>query len=467
MKLEFFGAAQTVTGSKHLLTTDKGTKVLLDCGMFQGSSVDGDILNRHFGFYPADIDYVFLSHAHIDHSGLLPRLVREGFEGKIYATPATISLCEIMLADSAHIQQAEIKYVNQRRVRRNEPLLKPLYYATDVDKCLARFEPVEYDTWTQIDEEVSLLFTHSGHILGAAAVNMKLKNDKGKEVAITFTGDIGRPNDKILKPPAPFPQADYIICESTYGDRLHEPEPDLEAHLLRIVKETCVDNRGKLIIPAFSVDRTQEIIYALDRLEHEDKLPQIDVYLDSPLSVRATHIMNNHHECFNPEIIQYINIDGDAFGFPQLHYVSDVNESKAINDENGPAIIISASGMAEAGRIKHHIRNNIEDSRNTILIVGYCTPDSLGGQLRNGEKEVTIFGHEYPVKARVVVMDSFSAHGDYEEMQEYLACQDISKVKKLFLVHGEYETQEQFAVKLRDQGFKRVIIPEMGDEELL
>lgn len=464
MKIQFYGAAQTVTGSKHLITTDSGTRVLLDCGLFQG--IGTTEMNQSFGFDPASIDYLVLSHAHIDHSGLIPRLVGQGFRGQIYCTPATRDLCEFLLSDSARIQESDLERINRRRQKRGERTLEALYTEDDVKQALSLFRTVSYHQTFFLTDEISVCFYDAGHIMGSASVFLTTGHG-GNQTKIFFTGDIGRPNDKILRSPEPVPQADYIICESTYGDRLHESEPDLKGHLLRIVYETCVANRGKVIIPAFAVDRTQELIYALDQLENEDRLPRLNVYVDSPLAVNATKVMKSHEECFNPDILAYIKKDGDAFGFPTLRYVSDVEDSKRINASDEPCIIISASGMAEAGRIKHHIRNNIESHRNTILIVGYCSPDSLGGALKRGNKTVRIFGEEYPVKANVEVMDSFSAHADYEEMIGYLSSQDKSQVKAIFLVHGDLDTQQVFRQKLLAEGFQKVHIPALQEGVVL
>jgi metallo-beta-lactamase family protein len=459
MQLQFFGAARTVTGSKHLITTERGTKILLDCGLFQG--IQTDEWNQEFGFKPAEIDYLILSHAHIDHSGLIPRLVRKGFRGPIYCTPATADLCRIMLLDSAHIQEKDLERINKRRRRQGRPELDLLYGAEDAERALDLFKTVPYGQPFRLgNDEVDVFFTDAAHILGSAAVHLTIK-DNGTFKKLTFTGDIGRPEDKILRKPDTFPQADIIICESTYGDRLHEAQPDLQEHLQRIVHKTCVENRGKLIIPAFAVDRTQELIYALDQLSSAGRLPRLPVYIDSPLAIKATRIMKEHEECFNPEILDYIERDGDAFAFPYLHYISDVAESKALNTRDEPCIIISASGMAEAGRIKHHIKNNIEDPRTTILFVGYAAPNTLGGALRRGEKSVRIFGEDCPVKASIEIVDSFSAHGDYTEMLHFLACQEASQVKELFLVHGEFDTQVAFKLKLQEAGFQSVRIPAM------
>lgn len=460
MKIQFYGAAQRVTGSKHLITTQKGTRILLDCGLFQG--INTSDLNLQFGFDPKEVDILVLSHAHIDHTGLVPRLVKKGFRGDIYATYATKDLCEIMLYDSAYIQEKDLERVNERRQKRGEPLLELLYGEEDVDKALTLFKTVDYHEPFYLEEGVKVEYFDSGHILGSAGIYMTF--DEGDQTkTLFFTGDVGRPNDKILRSPEPFPQADYIICESTYGDRLHEPEIDMKAHLLRVVHDTCVVRKGKLIIPAFAVDRTQELIYALDQLSSEGRLPKIQVYVDSPLAVKATMVMKRNESCFNPKILGYIKHDGDAFGFSNLHYISEVNQSKALNDSKEPCIIISASGMAEAGRIKHHIANNIENRNNTILLVGYCSPESLGAALKAKPKHVKIFGEVHRLNAHIEVMDSFSAHADYSELITYLGCQDASKVKQLFLVHGELPNQLAFKNRLMLAGFGHILIPTQGE----
>jgi metallo-beta-lactamase family protein len=458
MNIQFFGAARTVTGSKHLITTEKGTKILLDCGLFQG--IQTDELNERFGFKPSDVDYLILSHAHIDHSGLIPRLVKQGFSGPIYCTPATADLCRVMLLDSAHIQEKDLERINRRREKQGRPKLDELYNTEDAVHALSLFKTIKYGQTFHIgpENEVAVVLTDAAHLLGSAAVHLTIP-DAGAVKQVTFTGDIGRPEDRILRKPDVFPQADFIICESTYGDRLHEKQTDMKGHLLEIVHETCVVRKGKLIIPAFAIDRTQELIYALDQLSSSGKLPQIPVYIDSPLAIRATSIMKEHDECFNPEILAYIEKDGDAFAFPYLKYISDVNESIALNDKHEPCIIISASGMAEAGRIKHHIKNNIGDARSTILLVGYASDNTLAGALKRGDKEVNIFGEKFEVICQVASMESFSGHGDYNEMLDFLSCQTPQRVKKVFLVHGEYETQVAFKLKLQAAGFKNIHIP--------
>lgn len=463
MKITFWGAARTVTGTKHLLTTDKGKNILLDCGLFQGEGHDTLPLNSHWGFDPMSIDYVLLSHAHIDHSGLLPKLYKDGFKGKVYATAGTIALCELMLLDSAKIQESDLKYINKRKREKKQKQIEPLYDEEDAKQVLANMIPLPMNGTKMIDDEISVSTFESGHIIGSVALHLRITRLDGNVTTLTFTGDIGRKNDAILKGPLPFPQSDYIICESTYGNRLHATATDVESKLLEVVQETCIKRGGKIIIPAFSIDRTQEIIYALDQLAHDRKLPAIDVYVDSPLSVKATSVMSSHREYFNQDILEYITRDGDPFSFPNLHYVESAEESKKINTIKKPCIIISASGMAEAGRVKHHIKNNIEDARNTILLVGFASPSSLAGKIKAGEPEVRIFGEFFQLKAQVESMENFSAHGDYNEMLDYLSCQDASQVRKMFLVHGEYETQKDWAEKLYAKGYLNIEIPKQGE----
>jgi metallo-beta-lactamase family protein len=461
MHLSFHGAARTVTGSKHLISLKKGLRILLDCGMFQGLGEKGHLMNRHFGFDPSTVDILVLSHAHIDHSGLIPALVRDGFKGPIYCTPATLDLCEIMLLDSAHIQASDIHYTNRRRIREGLAPFKPLYTVEDVKACLGQFVPLPYETNREIDEDVTLRFTDAGHIIGSAVVNLSVREDY-YEKKIAFTGDIGRLHPNIIREPQPFPQCNILITESTYGDRLHQAEEETAEKFLKIVIETCVLKKGKLIIPAFSVGRTQEIVYALDRLENQKRLPRVKVFVDSPLSTNATDIMRKHSDCFNDKIKEYMLHDADPFGFGRLQYIRDVEDSKKLNQLKEPCIIISASGMAEAGRVKHHLANNIGNPDNTILIVGHCEPESLGGRLASGVKEVRIFGETYHVNAHVEEISSLSAHGDQAEMLQFIACQDIKAIKKTFVVHGEYPTQLNFKKKLEETGHRHVEIPELG-----
>jgi metallo-beta-lactamase family protein len=460
MILSIKGAAKNVTGSKHLITTNKGKKILLDCGIYQNSAKDNEELNRHFGFNPADIDAVILSHAHIDHSGNLPLLVKQGFTGKIYATPATRDLCEIMLLDSAHIHESDIVFINKRRLKAGKSPLKPLYTVKDAGKCMKHFYPIPYNNEFIINEEVSFSFTDAGHILGSAVINLSLQ-EENKTIKLCYTGDIGRPNDLIIKAPEHFPQADYIICESTYGNRLHDDAALAGEKLLQIVRDTCITRKGKLLIPAFSLGRTQEIVYTLDCLKTQGLLPPVKVFVDSPLSMNATEIMRKYSDSFNDTIKHYMEKDDDPFGFNNLVYVQDAEESKALNDYKEPCIIISASGMMEAGRIKHHLHNNIGKENCTLLIVGFVPPNSLGHRLLRGDKQVKIFGEVHDVKINIAAINSYSAHADYNEMIQFLSCQQKQKIKKIFLVHGNEDVMYDFKIKLMEAGFNNIEIPDL------
>ena len=464
MKIAFHGAARTVTGSKHLLTLKNGKKYLLDCGMFQGLGKETDALNRSFGFDVTQVTAMILSHAHVDHCGLIPKLVKDGFGGKIYCTPATKELTAVMLEDSAGIQESEIRYENKRRAQEGLPYLRPLYDTNDALEAMDHFVQVEYDNWFTIDENIDVQYTDTGHIIGSAAVHLKIKED-GKVTRLTFSGDVGRYRDVILKSPAVFSQADYILIESTYGNSLHDNATTTPDQVLHWIEKACLQKKGKLIIPAFSVGRTQEILYALNQLELERRLPDLDYFVDSPLSVKATEIVKHYPQYFNKTIQKILQSDSDPFGFKGLKFIKSVEESKLLNFRNGPLVIISASGMADAGRVKHHISNNIENSRNTILFTGYCEPHSLGGKLLDGRKEVNIYGVAHEVNAEIGSIRSMSAHGDYDDLCQFLACQDPRQVKRLFLVHGEYKVQQDFKQRLIKKGFADVEIPEMHYEE--
>jgi metallo-beta-lactamase family protein len=462
MKIAFHGAARAVTGSKHLITLDNGFQILLDCGMFQGMGEVTEKLNERFGFDPAAIDCLVLSHAHIDHCGLLPKLVAEGFEGFIFATPATMDLTRILLMDSAKIQEQDAEFLNKHR-RQGEEIEIPLYTEDDVVKTLSQFKVIEYNQDFPINPEVHVRFTDAGHIIGSAAVHLVIKEAE-KETKITFSGDVGRYGDLLLKSPQQFAQADYILMESTYGDSLHKDLDPIEDMLLEIINQTCNIRKGKVIIPAFSVGRTQELLYALNGLELKHKLPDIPFYVDSPLSKLATEVLKNHPEVYNNGVKQVLKVDDDIFSFKGLKFIESVAESKALNDDPRPCVIISASGMAEGGRVRHHIRNNIGSPKNTILMVGYCEPNSLGGRLLAGQKNVQILREHYDVIAEIKSIKSMSAHGDYEDLLHFLSCQNPEQVKQLFLVHGEYEVQQHFAQRLKDQGFQHVTIPKYHQE---
>ena len=458
MKIAFHGAARTVTGSKHLLTLNNGKKYLLDCGMFQGMGDQTDGLNRNWGFEPPELNFLILSHAHIDHSGLIPKLVKDGFKGKIFCTPATRELTQILLLDSAEIQEGDVKYSNRRRATNNLPYLSPLYTIEDAKNCFDRFNTVEYGEWYAIDENVSIQYTDAGHIIGSAAVHLKI-NENGKTSRLTFSGDVGRYRDVILRSPEVFSQADYILIESTYGNSLHDDVSTTPDQLLQWIEKACLQKKGKLIMPAFSVGRTQELLFSLNQLELENRLPPVSYFIDSPLSIEATQVMKNYSRYFNKNIQKILESDSDPFGFKGLRYIKTVDESKSLNYFNDPCVIISASGMADAGRVKHHISNSIENSHNTILLTGYCEPRSLGGRLLAGAKEVSIYGVKHEVNAEIGAIRSMSAHGDYEDLSQFLACQDAKAVKKLFLVHGEYDVQLAFKDRLMKKGFTDIEIP--------
>jgi len=459
MKITFHGAARTVTGSKHLITLNNGKKLLLDCGMFQGMGKETYPLNREFGFDAREVDYMVLSHAHIDHSGLIPMLVKFGFTGKIFGTEATLDLTEILLKDSAHIQEADSKFINKKRFNEGRELVEPLYTTEDVEDAILQFEPVPYETPYKIDEDIELELFDEGHIIGSATIFLKIMED-GKLTKIGFSGDVGRYNDPILRSPQAFPQVDYMLIESTYGNRLHDKIEETPEHLRELIVETCINKRGKLIIPAFSVGRTQELLYALNELELNHRLPDVRYYVDSPLSVAATNVVKKHPECFNSALQKIMKFDNDPFDFRGLHFIEDKRDSQALNDIQDPCVIMSASGMAEAGRVKHHIANSIGNPKNTILMVGYCAKNTLGARLKEHPSEVSIFGDMFRVRADIRQIESMSAHADYNDLIQYLSILEPDKVKRVFVVHGEPDVQDEFRERLLRKGFRDVVIPE-------
>jgi metallo-beta-lactamase family protein len=463
MQIKFLGAAREVTGSKHLITTDLGKKILLDCGMFQGKGLETDALNRKLGFNPSEIDHIFLTHAHIDHAGLIPYIYKLGFRGSVVCTNATRDLCAIMLADSGFIQEHDTHTFNKRRIKKGLAQVEPIYTQADAVACMNLFIGVPNDMKFRIDDNIKVKFTNTGHMLGSGVASIQII-EKGQIKRIAYTGDIGRPTNRILDSPKPFPQADILITESTYGDRLHSDHQQAENELLDIVVQTCVDKEGKLIIPSFSVGRTQEVVYSLNNFYNDGRLPKIDIFVDSPLAVNATTVFRMHPECFNKDILKVMETHPDPFGFNTLFYITKQEDSKKLNDHKKPCVIISASGMMEAGRVKHHLANSISDPKNTVLAVGYCAPSTLGARILSGEKEVSIHGTVYEVKADIKKIDSYSGHGDYNEMLKYLECQDKSALGKTFIVHGEYKTQKNYAGFMQNSGFKNIEIPAHGAE---
>jgi metallo-beta-lactamase family protein len=463
MKIKFIGAAREVTGSKHLITTDLGKRILLDCGMFQGKGLETDGMNRDLGFDPSLIDHIILTHAHIDHAGLIPYMYKLGFRGSVVCSNATRDLCAIMLADSGFIQEHDTLTFNKRRAKKGLPLVTPIYTQSDATACMSLFIGVPNDMKFRIDENIKVKFTNTGHMLGSGVANIQI-TENGLIMRIAYTGDIGRPVNRILANPQPFPQANILITESTYGDRLHHDTLVAEEELLNIVVQTCVNKGGKLIIPAFSVGRTQEVIYSLNSFFNQGRLPKVDVFVDSPLAVNATTVFRMHPECFNKEFLKEMETDPAPFVFSNLFFITRQEDSKKLNDHKKPCVIISASGMMEAGRVKHHLANNISNPKNTVLAVGYCSPTTLGARILRGDKEVSIHGTIYEVKAEVKKIDSFSGHGDYQEMIGFLSCQDKSALEKTFIVHGEYETQKKYVSTLINEGYKNIEIPAKGTE---
>jgi metallo-beta-lactamase family protein len=463
VNIQFWGAARTVTGSMHLLTVN-GAQILLECGLYQGKRHESFERNRNLPFDPHDVDVMVLSHAHIDHSGNIPNLVKNGYDGPIFCTFATRDLCATMLRDSGHIQEMDTKYANKKRARKGEPPIEPIYTQEDAINCLGQFVGLGYERAFPILPGVHLTYLDAGHILGSAIVALDIESNNGSGPhRLVFSGDLGRPDKPILEDPTLVKGCDTLLIESTYGNRLHPDVANTQQELKRIVLET-VHRGGKVIIPAFAVGRTQELVYNLHQLIMADEIPNMPVFVDSPLAIDATSVFRLHPECYDDEVGQFLHETGerDPFGFSRLQYTRSVEQSKAINDLQEPAIIISASGMAETGRILHHLKNNVQDPRNTVLIVGWQAPNTLGRYIVEKQETIKIFGERYPLRAQVEVIHGFSAHADRDELLNWV--QAMKKLpSKAFIVHGEPEPAQALADKLTNLGIPETTVPDRGE----
>ncbi|WP_412061636.1 MBL fold metallo-hydrolase RNA specificity domain-containing protein [Rubrivirga sp. IMCC45206] len=458
MTLTFWGAAQTVTGSLHFVELDDGTRLFLDCGLFQGRRELGKKLNNEWPCSPDTVDAVLLSHAHIDHAGLLPKLWRDGFRGTVYATHATRDLCAIMLRDSAYIQEKDADFFNRKIRKKGQPEVEPLYAMEDAEGVMDCFHGVPYGTPFGVPGGVKVVYRDAGHILGSATMTLDLPGGK----RLGFTGDVGNPGRPILRDPQPLPPVDWLICESTYGGREHEPVDQAKERLARIVTETAARG-GRVVIPAFAVGRTQEIVHNLDQLWNEDRIPRIPVFVDSPLAVNATAVFQTHPECYDADLLEYMLTDPNPFGFERLEYVREAKRSKELNGLTVPFVVISASGMAEAGRILHHLRNTVEDPKHTVLIVGYQAEHTLGKRIVERRDEVKIFGKPHSLRAQVEVMNTFSAHADEPGLVAFVSALDADRLQTVFLVHGDPERQTALAEAFGRAGIGAAVeAPERG-----
>ena len=457
MRIHFLGAARTTTGSMYLLEVNE-RRLLLECGLFQGRREESIERNRNFPFDARQIDAVILSHAHIDHSGNLPNLCRQGFTGNIYCTFATRDLASVMLEDSAEIQRYDAEFVSRKRAQRKLPAVEPLYTAIDAEKAVRQFVAIGYDRPLPVADGVTVTFRDAGHILGSAQVVLDIRED-GRRFRYLFSGDVGRGGNDILRDPQPVENVDYLQVESTYGGRVHTAVPSASAEVGELIR-AALGNNGKVIIPAFSVGRTQQIVYTLHQLTLDGKLPKVPIFVDSPLSVNATEIFRLHSECFNDSVYRFLREKENPFGMENLTYIREVAQSMKLNELRELAIIISASGMCEAGRIRHHLKNNIGDPNTLVLFIGHCAEHTLGAQILAGQNPVNIFGEPHAVKAQIAKLDAFSGHADKHELRRYVEGL-TGDIKKVFVVHGEEDQGRAFAETLRAMKPRaEVLLPE-------
>ncbi len=462
MEIRFCGGARSVTGSQYLLSAN-GKQVLIECGLFQGRRAQTYERNRSFtAFDPARLDAVVLSHAHIDHSGNIPNLARNGYQGTVFATAATVDLCQLMLRDSAHLQERDVEWVNKVHLRKGEAPVEPLYTIEDAEQALRTFVGVQYDRSFEVTPGITATFRDAGHILGSAGIQLEVQ-EGGRRRRVGFSGDIGRRHVPILRDPNPLQDLDVLVMESTYGNRRHSASQDVEEELARTVREVAAGG-GKIIIPAFAVGRTQVLVYMLHKLYDQNRIPDLPVFVDSPLATNATEVFRLHPECFDRETYRvFLQDHRDPFGFGRLQYTRSVDESKKLNGLRYPHVIISASGMAEGGRVLHHLKNNLDDHRNLVLLVGYAAKDTLARCLMDGARTVRIFGEEYAVRCRVETMDHFSAHADRDELLEYAGWNPPDRLQHLFLVHGEEDQAVPLQEELGRRGYRSVRFPEPGE----
>ena len=469
MKITFLGATKIVTGSNFLVEA-AGKKFLVDCGLYQGKAELEEQNYREFDYNPAEIDFMLLTHAHIDHSGRIPKLYNDGFKGPIYAHKATCDLCQIMLPDSGHIQEMEAEWKNKKRIRKGQPTRGPLYTAEDALKCMEIFVPVKYDEIIQVSEDIYVRFNDAGHMLGSSTIEIWAK-ENGKETKAVFSGDLGNNDIPLLSEPTMIDNCDYLVMESTYGSRLHIRNDQKAELFLKIVSET-IDNGGTVVIPSFAVGRTQEILYEINKIKenrHDEEflreyrtLMKVPVYVDSPLAISATQVFKENMDLFEDEVKEEMERGNNPLEFPGLKFTQTADESKALNESNEPSIIISASGMCDVGRIKHHLKHNIWNPKSTILFVGYQAPGTLGYEIVNGAKKVTIFGEEFAVNARIEYIEGYSGHADQEWLMNFVYS-FYNKPKHIFLVHGEEESQEVLRNKILENTGIGVTIPEYGE----